>query len=510
MTVKELMPALKKNRNLALLWAVIIAAGTASFALRIDHEPLWYDESYSASIINQSFPDICSITGHDSHPPLYYLALKLFSYVSGMSIAGLRIFSLLGGVCLALLGTGPVRRIFGARTGVVFTVLAFVLPINLAMAQEMRMYTWTAFLVAACGLYGWLGINGNRKADWIKFGICTAAAAYTHYFGLLAAVVIHLSLFAWLLARKRDALFPYLITAGASVVSYIPWMAFLFTQFAKLSADFWIPPFSPDMILGILLYPFTQKFGYPIDLMTFAGLALTILSMATGFFLAIRNRKKEGAAAAFGLWVYVATIAVAIAASLFIRPMLVLRYTVPLLGLFLVPVAFGIAGFKLRVIPVLATLAFIGLFVPQHIQTYSLIFNGGTDKAYAFLKDRVGKGDVFVHANEHTPGIFSCYFPDNPHYLYLAPDLKIYSNYRAFAPRVTVVNNLEEIGKDGQSVWFIEWQSRGLGASLALSETLKRNVFEVVDNLDATFGNPYSWFVVRCMKVAREKPEAGK
>jgi len=113
-----------------IIWSVILIAGFWYLTRGISHETLWYDESYSAAIINHSIPDIIRITANDSHPPLYFIMLKIFSCVW----------------TLATLGAGPVRRVFGKFMGMMYSFCVIAVPISLSIGQETRMYTWAAFL----------------------------------------------------------------------------------------------------------------------------------------------------------------------------------------------------------------------------------------------------------------------------------------------------------------------------------------------------------------------------
>jgi len=97
------------------------------------------------------------------------------------------------------------------------------------------MYTWAAFFVTAGALYGYLALQENKRSDWIKFGLATLASAFTHYYALLAVTVLNVLLFVWLLLRfittkDKKKFTSYLITAGAVVLCYFPWIFILFGQ----------------------------------------------------------------------------------------------------------------------------------------------------------------------------------------------------------------------------------------------------------------------------------------
>ena len=196
----------KKKLSLVFLiaWIVIMAAGTALMFTGITHESLWYDESYTAAIVNHSIPDIINITGGDSHPPLYYLMLHIFTLIFGNSVLALRAFSVLGVVALAAWGYRPGKAgawepLLGSYTHC--SRLRFrsrfqwlrkqgCIPGPRSLSREARS-TVTSRIKKA----------GLR--DWIIFGVCTLAAAYTHYYALLAVVMICAMLLIMMLAGKK-------------------------------------------------------------------------------------------------------------------------------------------------------------------------------------------------------------------------------------------------------------------------------------------------------------------
>jgi hypothetical protein len=101
------------SRNLLLgLWILIMIAGTIVTCWGVAHESLWFDESYTAAMTNHAILNIINMSADDVHPPLYYVMLALGS-----------------------LGIGPVQRIFGIQGAVIFTVLVFIHPISLSLAQ---------------------------------------------------------------------------------------------------------------------------------------------------------------------------------------------------------------------------------------------------------------------------------------------------------------------------------------------------------------------------------------
>ncbi|MGC8764483.1 MAG: hypothetical protein ACP5QT_01160 [Brevinematia bacterium] len=111
-----------------LIWLFIVICGSLYLISGLNKESLWYDESYSAMIIKHTFPEIVKITATDSHPPLYYVTLSLYSRFFGYSPFALRFLSFLSVLGIAILALTYVRKIIGKEAALIFTFLLFFLP----------------------------------------------------------------------------------------------------------------------------------------------------------------------------------------------------------------------------------------------------------------------------------------------------------------------------------------------------------------------------------------------
>ena len=445
----------KISRSVWIAWIAIMVAGIALLFIGITKESLWYDESYSAAIVNHSFWEIITISGADSHPPLYFLMLRLFSMIFGHSVLALRAFSLLGVVCLAALGMGPVRRALGTRYALIFTFLTFVLPISYSMAHETRMYTWSAFFVTAAMLFGYLAIRDNQKKDWALLGVFSLCAMYTHYYSLLAVMMLGALLLLMMLIEKKK-LKPFLITAGALVVGYIPWIFNLLSQANRVSGSYWIPKVEWYVINNTLIYPFSNKFSSPwsAKVVQIAFIVSAVLILV-GIVSRLIKKDERVRVPLLAIGVYVLTIGAAVAASYIIRPVLVERYMMSVLGMFILALTFGIGSLGKKVLPILGCVVILAFAVPQTYYTMQHRFNGPMTEAYEAINEKIGSDDVFLHTDEHTLGTFCYYFPNNSHYYYQKEGTGGYSNYDAFLPTGVMIESLDEIETTGK-VWLIQ------------------------------------------------------
>ncbi len=375
------------GRSHWLGWFVVLAVATGLFAWRMGHEPLWLDETYSFAMTQHGFADIVRLTTGDVHPPLYYLILKLLTVLLGDSPTALRLPSLLAAVGLLALATGPVRRLFGHRTALVYALLVITSPGVLCFAQEARMYTLSALLVTGAVLYGQLSLIEPRKTNLVWFGIFTWSAAMTHYFGLLAAGMNCLVLVGVASVKHRDRLRPLLVTSLAAGGLYLPWFGAFARQVTTVTSGFWIPSTSWELLVFGLVAPFTYKFEdvpYPWQAPVALGI-IVVLVTVTLLVKVWRGPPRVVNAQLHALAVYLLTLGFALGFSRWIQPVFMPRYMMCCAGLLLLGAAAGICRLpRLSYVVTSATLL-VSLGLPAWLRTQVATFNG----PFAALAERV-------------------------------------------------------------------------------------------------------------------------
>ena len=82
---KEITEIKKENttKNLRILHLILIGAGSVFLLSGIFQNSIWFDEAYSLSLIKAPFSEMCKTAVEDVHPLLYYIYLKLFSFLPG-------------------------------------------------------------------------------------------------------------------------------------------------------------------------------------------------------------------------------------------------------------------------------------------------------------------------------------------------------------------------------------------------------------------------------------------
>ena len=219
----------------------------------LDRQSLWDDEMSTRLDMRlplRQWPQ--RFKTYETHPPLYFLQLRLWQAVAGDSLTALRANSALWGtLSLGLLFL--LMSSYGAPVaGLWAMALLSVSTYHLAYSQEMRPYS----LAIALGLAGWivLGEALRRRTGWIwlALGALWTVTLYTHYWE--SFVVLAQAAYGFSAARERGTR-RNIITAGAvSAALFALWLPFLRGQLRVIgSLSFWVPPASPANLAKALV-----------------------------------------------------------------------------------------------------------------------------------------------------------------------------------------------------------------------------------------------------------------
>jgi uncharacterized membrane protein/uncharacterized protein (DUF2141 family) len=474
------------------VWWIIIAVACLVYTIGITHEGIWYDEACSAIMARHPLVKIITLTAYDNHPPLYYLLLGVTRTILGNSVWALRSLSVAGAVALVCLGAGPVRRIFGNKTALIYAAVILFTPATLIYAHEARMYTLAIFAVTASVLYGYLAVQDHRTLDWVCFGVATLAAAYLHYYGLIAAFSTQLFVFLWLLLKKREILKAYLITGAAVVAGYLPWLGVLARQTVGVSKGFWLSPVTFGDIMAAFYKPFAYKEFYPgIRPSMDAALGLALILIICGVAFAIKRKAKtELTLSLFLLFVYLGTLLTTIIVSLVIAPIFYARYMLVCVGLFLLLVSLGIRSLPGKYLP----LAALGIFMILNVLTlkdvYTQQFNFFTKDLVQDLGNEIKPGDLIITSDSYSMGPAMYYFPQAVHYYSNnSREARFAHVLKPFIPPLHYEEGLKDLLSTRQSFWYI---TANTGLSKSIWTILKGEPGWEAYLEPKTYSEPYS------------------
>ena len=267
-------------RWLAIL--LVLLLGCLSRGLHIAEQSFWVDEGYA--FYHAYFPDLVTSLARDTHPPLYFAALRLWSELAGQGELALRWFSLLPSMLslaavyqfareLCRHHTPANRQRTNTLPMLALLMLALADSENF-LAQEARHYTWSVLLVL-CSMWfflRWLR-RGNRRAylAWIAF---TVAMIYTHYISAFGGVAQGTYALLWLRGKAR---LHAIIGLFASALALMPWLLLVGRQQLGNSGANWSVELTAEVARDILVKYFTQQWPLVLALMLLGSVSVVYL-----------------------------------------------------------------------------------------------------------------------------------------------------------------------------------------------------------------------------------------
>jgi len=320
-------------------------------------QDIWYDEVFSVNFIQHSYKEIAVLTGKDVHPPLYYWYLKLFHDIgktlipAASSIVLCKLASMLPFVGIFAYTLTAIRKNFGLHVAGLFWFLVMTMPQISNYTVEIRMYSLALFFITAAFVHSCElvrafparkisgGENGLTKwwkdnKHWLLFWVYGILTAYTQYYACVAVIAIYIAVFVfYAVMAHKNKIGKVLLCAGLSVLAYLPWLPFFFSQVRTVSSSYWIQPLTWKSIFGCMKYIFLPV-SYAVK-KNYVLACVMILIFGAAFLYSFLMKRKDAKERFFlltGLWIAVFTTFVGFVCSILNRPIFVYRYLIPCLG----------------------------------------------------------------------------------------------------------------------------------------------------------------------------------
>jgi 4-amino-4-deoxy-L-arabinose transferase-like glycosyltransferase len=485
------------------LFFLIIIFAAALYLFNINYSEIWNDESFTKSLVRHPFPQFFKLMSGDFHPPLYYVALKLFTSIVGLNDFTIRLFSVIGALCTIILGYVVGQKVLGKSGALYYSLLLLAMPITAFYSHNARMYTWSAFTITGVFLYACLFVKTEKKSDLILLGIFSLMAAYTHYYSLIAAFMADLSVLVYLFMSKKKSWRAALAMGIGVFILYLPWVSMLLCQTRTAQKDFWIPEVSFSTLASCYISPFGQQYqffytSYPLAVIIY-GLTLFVIYKT---FIAVKNNDKKDNYK-FPMWlslvIFNLTILMAIVLSFAVRPILYTRYIVCISTMVMVPPSlyFMSNGYKwLKAIFMVAILC-CGVYISVAGSYFSF---GPYKQSLEYLQKTHPDIIKIVHTIELTAGPFVEYDVDRhwKQYYLKTDDSAWYTNMDAYDD-LQAIKSLDEILKKDDVFCLASFPLLPLNANnhdLILSQCQILSEDKVADNRQNS-GTVFSLYILR-------------
>ncbi len=208
-----------------VLLAGILLAGLLLRLLRLNFQPLWFDEGYSFYFAHLPVPALLAATAVDIHPPLYYLVLKVWLAVWDAllpAVVGARLLSVLWGVLTIPILWAIGRQLGRQHAGGWAALLLAISPFHIYYSQEIRMYGMVTCLSA---LGAWMTLEALERRQavwWAGAGLTLLAALYTQYYAVF--IILALTVFIVMGRRWREHWRAWCAVLAGTALAYLPWV----------------------------------------------------------------------------------------------------------------------------------------------------------------------------------------------------------------------------------------------------------------------------------------------
>ncbi len=469
---------MKNKTKMENLHIAIIIIGTIFIALSSFHSNIWFDEAYSVGMAERTFTEIWNIGGHDVHPVLYYWMLRIISLVGSAwgitATAGkiiiYRLFSTVPITILGILGYTHIKKDFGEKVGMIFSFLVFFLPESTIYANEIRMYSWTLLSVTILAIYAYrlINVQNSNKKNWLIFFSASISSIFLHYYGLMAAGLINITLLIYLIKNKRGKdILAILVFGLIQLISYIPWLMCLVRQLNQVSKGFWISFTFPDSLYEVVAGQFIGVLDYKPQLF--------IVSVALYIYLGIKlfRQKDRKTPAILSIGIYIAVIISAlIMTNILHTTILYYRYLFVITGLLIFAISYILSKENNKIIWIICAIITV-LGTINNIKLIKESYSDSNFKQYEYLEENIKEGDIIVYKEIGHGSTFTIYFPGNKQYFYNPENWNVEEAYKALGDHMQIYTNTDMAEKLEGRVWIIDKMDKSLYNELFNNEDYK-------------------------------------
>ncbi len=200
-------------------------------------QSIWVDETTQMYGIQQSFstsiawltsarPDVHPVP-FDRMPPLSYVLGIAWTGIFGFSENTLRVMGILF-ASLAIPALYMSGALFAGRLGGMFVVVFVAVSANaMGFASAIRAYPiYFAAMAWAIFAYCRIILMGGSPARYLGLTACLVIAMYLHFYGVVAAACLGLSLLIWNIATRQPVV-PLFLWAGVLAVAALGLLPFI-------------------------------------------------------------------------------------------------------------------------------------------------------------------------------------------------------------------------------------------------------------------------------------------
>lgn len=238
-------------KNPIFILSLIVILGLVFRLLDINKTSFWYDEAFTGDTIKLGWKEMFAVIAADKvHPPVFYIMIRLWSYIFSMTQDSLRGFSIFFGVGSIILTFFLGKGIFDKKnfpiSGLIGSLAIAISPFFITYSNEARSYSFLAFVALGLVFFAvkWLD---SRKIIYLVITLLLGILlCITHYLQIvfIIAVICALLVYQFIYTEKginkRNLIMGGILVAIAVLgLIFLPIKEFVASH--GISGMWWIP-----------------------------------------------------------------------------------------------------------------------------------------------------------------------------------------------------------------------------------------------------------------------------
>ncbi len=380
---------------------------------------IWLDEYSSLEVALFNNGNIVESLRNYDHPPLYYIILKIWSFISINEIF-LRTPSIIFGLLTLIFIIYTIKPY--SLSGSLVSGFAFAtIPIFIRYSQEIRDYSLLFLGISASFYYLMKLISENRNIWYILFSISLIVIVSTNLIGIMIIPSIIVFLIPYFFSNSNKIILKkiFISISTAVIVFMFIYLVFLKNQ---TKSNWWMPKLDMNLFISMYKYIFSVRHIFylvayfnSIKEISFASLFdyITKLALVTcGVILLFQGGWKKSwnwLLSALTYWIQI------ILFSIMILPIFWYRTIMPglLIFIYFLGVQSGtIKSIKLKIISYISISILCSLALLGWLSTEARIQGEPWRELSASLRSEYSLNDTILFYPIYTKGPVKYYFPD--------------------------------------------------------------------------------------------------
>lgn len=212
-------------KSAAIILALILLLGTFLRLHDIVSESLDFDEKITQGVIQKDIPALIANRHANYYPPVYFIIMRAWAAVFGISPLALRIPSALFGVLsIFFLYKFLKDYIAAGDIPIMVSFLLAISPYHIYFSNEARPYTFTLLLAILANIAFFKACACGKTGFYIAYTAVMITALYTYY-GMvlfLAAHIVYAVFTKRFPAAVKMRLYACFVIAAAAIMLWLP------------------------------------------------------------------------------------------------------------------------------------------------------------------------------------------------------------------------------------------------------------------------------------------------